>query len=74
MDQKKFVRVWMQSLKHKGGVPMAAAGMRISVARASATANYLRKRGVKLPHMPRVAPIRTGYTVDELNELIDNLQ
>ena len=68
MNHKSFVAAWIEAYNKQAGVPSVASKLNVSIATASAKANYLRKQGVNLPAMPRT---RTAtHTVEELNEYI----
>ena len=67
-DTKTFVTTWVDAFNKKAGVPSVAEKLNISVVSASARANYLRKRGVNIPRMPRAR--RTNVT-ESLNALIE---
>ena len=69
MSHKRFVVTWVEACNSKGGVQMVARKLNITVPTASAKANYLRKLGVNLPHMPRTR--QEDYSVEDLNALID---
>jgi hypothetical protein len=67
-EYKGFVIAWMESHKKGLGVKSVAEKCGLTIATASAKANYMRKRGVKLPAMRRAKA--TGLDVTALNELI----
>ncbi len=69
IDDKVFVKTWVEAYKKKRGVAHVAERMEIDHTQASAKANVLRKKGVNLPAMPRG---RIGYSVDYLNQVIDS--
>lgn len=68
MNHKSFTLAWVEAYSKKQGVQAVANRFEISIPKASAKANYLRKQGVKLPPMPRTRA--SGHTIEELNELI----
>lgn len=70
MNHKTFVLAWVEAYNKSLGVRGVATKLNIPVKQASAKANYLRKQGVELPHMPRSRS--DDYTVDELNQLIES--
>lgn len=67
-EYKDFVIAWMDSYKKGAGVKTVAEKCNLTITTASAKANYMRKRGVKLPAMKRVRA--SGLDVDALNQLI----
>lgn len=67
---REFVLAWIEAVKKKQGVEAVATKCDITITRASARANYLRKKGVRLPAMPRTR--RLGASVEELNQLIES--
>jgi hypothetical protein len=69
MNLKAFVNAWVEAYNKKQGVPSVAQRMDISIEKASAKANYLRKKGVHLPPMPRTRAV--DNTIEQLNQLID---
>jgi len=68
MNHKTFTLAWVEAYSKKLGVQSVAQRFDITIPKASAKANYLRKQGVNLPAMPRAR--RSGHTIEELNELI----
>lgn len=67
INDLKFVNEWVDAVNKGAGVQHVATKLDITVDSASAKANYLRKRGVELPHMQRTKNL---YTVDALNNAI----
>lgn len=70
MNLKAFVIAWVDAVNKKQGVPAVAQRMDIPVEKASAKANYLRKKGVHLPAMPRTRS--ADNTIEQLNQLIES--
>lgn len=68
LNHKSFTLAWVEACSKKQGVQSVANRFDISVSKASAKANYLRKQGVNLPAMPRSR--KSGHTIEELNGLI----
>jgi hypothetical protein len=69
MNLEAFVDAWVDAYKKKLGVPAVAQKMDIPVERASSQANYLRKKGVHLPPMPRSRS--ASSTIEQLNQRIE---
>lgn len=70
MGYREFVLAWLDARNKGSGVQGVADKCNLTVSRASAKANYLRKRGVKLPHMLRAKS--TAMSIDALNQLIES--
>lgn len=68
LNHRQFVSAWVDAYNRKEGVPGVARRADITIAAASARANYLRKLGVELPKMPKA---RYTVSVEDLNELIE---
>ena len=68
IDDRTFVKTWVEAYNKKRGVAAVAEKLNLDHTQASAKANVLRRKGVRLPAMPRG---RVGYTIDDLNEIID---
>lgn len=69
MGNRTFVLAWVDAYQKSLGLKAVASKMNMSTASASAKANVLRSKGVKLPHM-RSSGRAQDVSVESLNELI----
>lgn len=67
---KEFVLAWIESAKKGQGLQGVADKCDLTTVSAAAKASYLRKKGVKLPTMPRAK--RVDVSVEALNQLIES--